>query len=225
MVQIKDLTYSQGKMSTFGSVKDRSREKNDNLAYMAFDPKSRNHDVYLQFFHSIADYPWFRGVFISDEEVKKSPSQWGLMGYLSPHALYHAARYKYGKRNNKPGNKLWNQNNPFLTFINPKNGKKVTTQRVDYGPGFQTGRHFDLSHTAADHIGLKTDDFTKARPATAEEILATKTYHMSLAGSTSPVIIHEDKKKIMKAGIGGSSWMSPLLIVGIAFAGAMIFKK
>ena len=89
---------------------------------------------------------------------------------------------------------------------------------MDYGPGFKTGRRFDLSPYALKCIG-RTDDTVDARPATPKEISQCKYYNQNLL--KEEFILNKRKIKttkkieIKKAGIETSSCLPLLILAGL----------
>ncbi|RLF38547.1 MAG: hypothetical protein DRN12_08245, partial [Thermoplasmata archaeon] len=99
------------------------------------------------------------------------PSAWGeLLGERcgtddATKYWYCAMRWPYAEWDSELGKpvmksssaKIW-WHNKKLQVSNPKNGKQVILGAKDWGPNPRTGRVIDVSHTALNALGAKTDE-------------------------------------------------------------------
>jgi len=123
------------------------------------------------------DYPWFRNLFLSDLQFEalgkeKNPG-YQLTAFLNPEAQFCTAPFNHKFTESLALNEL-DQNNPWLTIINPKNGKKITCQRISYSDDFRMPfNHFQK-------LDISSGDLVKVRKPTEIEILKAKKFNIQI---------------------------------------------
>lgn len=235
------LPAAYGKISTFGGIDDKEgAERKANLSYTDFYPfeklnGSGSYAVLAYLNATQKNKPmWFRAMFAKAKRADAIASlnpEYGLFAYLEEGALFCAGRW-----DNTNYKKLLDDENPWVTFTNPKTRKTITCLRIDWGPNENTGRAYDLSPMAADYIGAKNDDFVVARYATSKEIEAAKRYmknlwEAGLEGTTAYKKYLEDlgKKKAKPSKVAlpstGGEGFNPLWIILALGVGSLLISK
>ena len=123
----------EGTMSTFGGPHDTGVGPNEGLALLS---------------RSDLNDPKYRSLFLP----AAPPGTRGLARRLDPQKYYLACRWNYDQTSRSFLRKS------VALVKNPRNGRAVCAQPVDWGPNSKTGRVADLSPGLAARLGLNTDD-------------------------------------------------------------------